>query len=296
MSLPKKIKIFIWRAAKNLLPIAANLWKRKILAQPLCQLCGNALENTFHALVECRSARRIWKVTEAAVELRSIATQDILSVIQDLERRIGKADTEMVVAMFWVAWSARNQVSFKGKREDPRILAAKAESVVEEFKRVKAQTRKDFAEQKEKIPRGWSPPPLDWCKINVDAAINVKNQCAGLGVVIRDAGENFVADAIKVTKFHGDVTHAEVEAVSWGLSIAKHAELPNIITESDSQETIDLVNSKKSSKTEIQWEITEVQSKMKEFNAVKVQHISRSCNAIAHSLAKRALESGETAI
>lgn len=130
----------------------------------------------------------------------------------------------------------------------------------------------------------------------MDAAINEENQCAGLGAVIRDAGENFVAAAIKVTKFHGDVTHAGAEAMSWGLSIAKHAKLPNIIMESDSQETIDLVNSRKSSRTDIQWEISEVQSKMKEFNAVKVQHISRSCNTIAHSLAKRALESGETAI
>lgn len=106
MSLPEKIKIFIWRAAKNLLPTAENLWKRKILAHPLCQLCGNALENTFYALVECKIARKIWKVTQAAAEIRSITAQDILNVIQDLERRIGKADTKMVVALFWVAWSA----------------------------------------------------------------------------------------------------------------------------------------------------------------------------------------------
>lgn len=101
--------------------------------------------------MECRSARRIWKVTEAAVELRSIATQDILSVIQDLERRIGKADTEMVAAMFWVAWSARNQVSFKGKREDPRILAAKAESVVEEFKRSKHKPERILLSRKKRF-------------------------------------------------------------------------------------------------------------------------------------------------
>ncbi|KAH9656896.1 putative reverse transcriptase/RNA-dependent DNA polymerase [Citrus sinensis] len=34
MSLPEKIKIFIWRAAKNILPTAENLWRKRIVPQP----------------------------------------------------------------------------------------------------------------------------------------------------------------------------------------------------------------------------------------------------------------------
>lgn len=44
------------------------------------------------------------------------------------------------MALFWVAWSAQNQVLFKGKREDPHVLAVKAEAVVEEFKRIRVPT------------------------------------------------------------------------------------------------------------------------------------------------------------
>lgn len=116
------------------------MWKRKILTHSLCQICGSSVKNTFHALIECKSTRKIWKITQAAAEIRSIAAQDILGVIQDLEKRIGKAETELVVALFWVAWSARNQVLFKGKREDPHVLAVKAEAVVEEFKRIRVPT------------------------------------------------------------------------------------------------------------------------------------------------------------
>lgn len=36
----KKVKVFMWRAAKNLLPTASNLWIRQIVLEPVCQRCG----------------------------------------------------------------------------------------------------------------------------------------------------------------------------------------------------------------------------------------------------------------
>lgn len=84
------------------------------------------------------------------------------------------------------------------------------------------------------------------------AAINFEGQCAGMGAVIRDNNSNFVVAAIKATKLHSDVAFVEAEAVSWGLDVAKHAGLSNILVESDSQDVIDLVNNRKSSRTKIQ--------------------------------------------
>lgn len=36
LELLEKMKIFMWRATKNLLPSAENLWKRKILQELIC--------------------------------------------------------------------------------------------------------------------------------------------------------------------------------------------------------------------------------------------------------------------
>ena len=83
----------------------------------------------------------------------------------------------------------------------------------------------------------------------MDAAINFKEHCVGLGVVIGDATNKYVAVAIKVTKLHSDVTFAEAEVVNLGLSIANRAGLSTIIVESDSQDVIDFVNNRKSNKT-----------------------------------------------
>lgn len=36
LDLPEKIKIFMWKASKNILPTAENLWKRKCIQDPIC--------------------------------------------------------------------------------------------------------------------------------------------------------------------------------------------------------------------------------------------------------------------
>lgn len=60
LKIPKKIKIFMWRAIKNLLPSVENLWKMRILQEPICQRCNRSVETISHALLECKAANKIW--------------------------------------------------------------------------------------------------------------------------------------------------------------------------------------------------------------------------------------------
>lgn len=80
--IPEKVKMFMWRAAKNFLPTASNLWKKKIVLQPLCLRCGSKCEDVAHALMECKAARRVWKKTNFYEDIKLIAHQDMLSVIK----------------------------------------------------------------------------------------------------------------------------------------------------------------------------------------------------------------------
>ena len=102
LALPEKIKIFVWRATKNLLPSAENLWKRKIIQEPTCQACKTGLENVLHVLVDCKVAKKIWRLTHMEDDIRGRAGQDILTMMHDMNRRRGKADLEMMVTIFWV--------------------------------------------------------------------------------------------------------------------------------------------------------------------------------------------------
>lgn len=72
-------------------------------------------------------------------------------MLNDLMGRLGKAKVELVVALLWITWRARNQSLFKGKKEDPYFLAAKVEAVVDSFKTHQFQTSSLDRERKHKF-------------------------------------------------------------------------------------------------------------------------------------------------
>ncbi|KAH9699249.1 zf-RVT domain-containing protein [Citrus sinensis] len=113
LTLSENIRIFSWRAAKNLLPSVENLWKRKVIQEPLCQICKNRLETVFHALVRCKVTKKIWKITRFEDDLKGSVEQDILSLLIGLKQRRSKDDIELLVSILWMIWNARNNWLFK---------------------------------------------------------------------------------------------------------------------------------------------------------------------------------------
>ena len=148
-----------------------------------------------------------------------------------------------------------------------------------------------------KVPQHkWKPPPKNVFKVNVDATINSKSQMAGLGAVIRDLENKFVVAGIMQTGMKEQVSYAEAEAIVWGLKLARRAALSTLIIELDCLEVVELVNNTKSNKTGLWWIIEEIQNQKREFCNVIVNHIPRTCNVCAHSLAKFAVGANTPAI
>lgn len=81
LELPEKIKIFMWRASNNLLPLAKNLWKRKVVHEPTCQRCRRNIESINHALLECKATRKIWLHFPYTVPSLEAYSQDIFSIL-----------------------------------------------------------------------------------------------------------------------------------------------------------------------------------------------------------------------
>lgn len=88
LNLPRKTRIFIWRAAKDLLPTAESLFRRKIIQEPICQVCKSGVEDAFHAFMECKVARKVWKYSYLASEMQGVVREDILSVMQNLIKKM----------------------------------------------------------------------------------------------------------------------------------------------------------------------------------------------------------------
>ena len=124
----------------------------------------------------------------------------------------------------------------------------------------------------------------------------MKKEIIGLGAVIRDEAGNVIVAAVKVSKFYGDVFFTEEEAIEWGLQLAGNACIESLIMELDAQEVVKLVNNSRGCRSEIFWTISKVQRVLKSFSSICVQYTHRSCNALAHSLAKLALEKLKTIV
>lgn len=101
-----------------------------------------------------------------------------------------------MVAFCWITWYARNKALFESKIIDLRIVAAKAESTVKAYQRVTTAGDTHLENAKEKKQQKWLSSPKGVFKVNVDAAINDKEQMVGLGAVIRDSNDKVVAAGI----------------------------------------------------------------------------------------------------
>ena len=281
LQLPEKVKIFMWRAANNLLATAGNLWKRTVVQLPWCQRCKLTKETVFHTLYDCKASKKIWRLTPFGEDIEFSKVRDVLSLLQGLNGKRRKSEMELIVAVCWSIWHSRNLFLFKNKKEDPQLSVAAAEAMVQSYSRIQMPQMQGNSQQSTANQKQWKHPPEGWFKVNVDAAVRVEQQRIGMGIVIRNSRGKVIAAAIKPSKFIGKVDFAEAEAIRFGLEIAENVRCFPLIVESDSQEVVDLVNSKTSSRAEIFWVASEVQDRMKRLNQVKVQHTPRGWQYIS---------------
>lgn len=192
--------------------------------------------------------------------------------------------------MCLAVWYSKNCLVFEGKEEDPKQSVAKAVAIVESYKQLKIPNDQAISCHSKNRQLVWTTPPSECFKVNVDVAINVPNQKAGLGAVIRNFSGRVVAAAVQRVAYRGNVACVEAEAMLLGIQSAEQADCFPRIIESDSKEVVDLSLNKKSSKTEISWKITEIQARMKNQNSSSITYVPRGCNYIAHFIAKVALD------
>ena len=95
--------------------------------------------------------------------------------------------------------NSRNKMLFQGKRENPQVLIAKAEAVIEAYTKVKQPSDARKENQQVMLNQTWSPPQKGYAKVNVDAATNSESNLTGLGAIIKDESGKVIAAAIKVS-------------------------------------------------------------------------------------------------
>lgn len=108
-----RLRLFLWKCSKNVLPLSEILFKRSSKGDPCCALCGQE-ESMQHMLFNCPFARACWFI--GSVVLRSDAIQGTISqILRHLAQTLDEVEWTTCVNMMWAIWRCRNDKSYSSK-------------------------------------------------------------------------------------------------------------------------------------------------------------------------------------
>ena len=108
LSIPPKVRNFVWRAAKNAIPIKMNLVKRQGLQEDICDHCKAHLEDVAHALWLCPCLNEAWE-TDTNWNFRNAVHRDDFQKLIPHVDEIG-LDLDLFAMIVWLLWHRRNQI------------------------------------------------------------------------------------------------------------------------------------------------------------------------------------------
>ncbi|XP_072080883.1 uncharacterized protein [Arachis hypogaea] len=132
----------------------------------------------------------------------------------------------------------------------------------------------------------WKPPPLNWVKINVDAAYNKSTGSGAISAAVRDHREKLITDSAVRIKASSALA-AEAMAVMNALIISKNMQMERVIIETDSLTLTQAVKSK-GNIGEIQPILQDINLLMENSDKCGMTWVPREGNVLAHSIANLA--------
>ncbi|XP_060961828.1 uncharacterized protein LOC133032032 [Cannabis sativa] len=174
LSLPQKIKIFIWRAFNDALPVATALVKRKIITDSTCSLfhLSTSLGNCWACTIQLLMHKGDYLV--------HFGQSGLNGTVWFMVTKPNQQKTLLFFAKnYWHNYTAA-QLKCSSSAPDPNSLAAATTASLPQISPAAPL-----------MP--WTPPPLGMLKMNVDAAVDSTRKITGIGALIRSSNGEVVA-------------------------------------------------------------------------------------------------------
>ncbi|XP_060969524.1 uncharacterized protein LOC133036798 [Cannabis sativa] len=281
-----RLKFLWWRILSNCLPTKGKIGSFFPITDITCANCSSSEESSFHLFWECTLARAIWFGCSWNIRtsipflsnweewMQWFIERDNRPYAMNLNRFLGGA-----ALIFESIWKERNSI-LHGKQPIPlKVRIDHINSRLCELDSIQECT--------DPLNTEWNPPPEGWIACNSDVAIG-QSQSTG-AVVFRDAYGTILG--ISTFKSHfSDPLPGEVDAICEGAAAAINFGFRNVIFQSD---LLNAVSAMKSRDSDVQKLHFNIQDKVKKFidlsakfNLHEVIWTPRSCNGVAHSVAR----------
>ncbi|XP_062014142.1 uncharacterized protein LOC133730599 [Rosa rugosa] len=247
-NVPPKVRVFMWRLLKEILPTKSALAKKKIHIHDLrCMFYMGDVETGTHLFKNCPALLCFWLYGPLKLNALEHPATCIKEWTLDMLDELTNDHRDFFFVGLWAIWRERNKMVWNDAAFQPMFLIDWAVHFLNDYQKYHPK-----AVKKKKRPlTKWQCPPGGRLKINVDGAFRVDNGCGGIGVVVRnDAGIGIAALARPFLHAHS-VLNMEAEACRAGLLLGIHQGWSEIDIESDSAILIAALNSSKQDFSEI---------------------------------------------
>ncbi|XP_062021202.1 uncharacterized protein LOC133737713 [Rosa rugosa] len=215
---PPKVKSFVWRLLRGILPTRDALRKKVRIENPCCLFCNKEVETDVHVFKKCVALECFWSACNVGFRPSTQPGTWVQTWISEVVNSCTKAQVDKFFTCLWVIWSERNHIAWKGGCFNAWNMAAWAAHWLEEFQKVHPHESKGGRRPKAR----WLCPPRGRLKVNMDGAYRSESGQYGLGVVARDGDGTCMAALARPLSFVTSPLHVEAEAVRAGLLLAIH--------------------------------------------------------------------------
>ncbi|XP_074322969.1 uncharacterized protein LOC141659929 [Apium graveolens] len=267
LSLPHKVKIFLWRFCKNTIPVRDLLRHKGVEVPSLCHVCSLDVEHMLHVFFDCNFASQCWQEIGLVFDMMEIESASSW-MLNNLETNTHES-LVTITNVLWGIWFGRNKKLWEGKYLSPSAVVELNARQITEWKNavrpvVGSRQGKRSSSGRGQIVR-WSCPIEGQLKLNVDASVFSGANFFFIGMVIRDHNGHFLKG--KVAKLSGCVSIFEAEAVGV-------------------QEALTWLREWPSQQLEVGTILESCKAGLMEKNNVKVGHVKNLANRAAHQMAR----------
>ena len=186
-SVQPKIRVFLWRACKGILPTQAKLFDRGISHTYSCLWCGEDAEIVDHVLWQCEFAQRVWKECSAGLPLSFDVNWSFMEFITRCSLDLASPALEIAYTTAWVISKARNDLIWNDHLSTVSDICQQA--AVQAIDYIESCDNLAVARPGVAGPSfiKWLPPDRLNFKLNLSCVMGLENSQLGLGVLVRDS-------------------------------------------------------------------------------------------------------------
>ncbi|KAG2333953.1 hypothetical protein Bca52824_005133 [Brassica carinata] len=287
LNIPPKMKLLLWKASHNALPVSERLAARQIIPNPKCINCEEA-ETVIHMVFLCPSAREVWRKFPSKVELNLDNVTNFAEGWRRVKRIIclpptGVLSENLAVWTVWSIWLARNQRIFREEKTCPLEVMNRAVRLAREWHQAQP-----VAEQGVKRIRSEWEGPMNEIICRSDAAWSREGHQAGVAWEFVGIGKEHLCSGSQTFANVKSPLVAEGLAVLAAMETAISLDFKQISFESDSSKLMTAIKDG-SNVSDLHGILSDINSLSLAFVSVSFYWVSRSSVSNVDGIAKQVL-------